>query len=395
MINYGFILDNFVHNKYHLTGCLFKNSKSKTGDRFMDRRKFIAGTGGVAGILAASVAPAVHGQSASIRWRLASSYPKALDTLYGAAEVFAKKVGELSGGKFVISTHAAGELMPAFGILDGVQQGAVECGHTAGYYYYGKDSALAIDTSIPFGLNARQTNAWMYEGNGLKLMRELYSNFGVVNFPCGNTGVQMGGFFRKEIKGLEDLKGMKMRISNLGGEVMSRMGVVPQSIPGGEIYQALEKGTIDSAEFVGPYDDLKLGLQKVAKNYYFPAWWEGGPQLSLLINSKAYAALSAENKAIIECAAAYAHTDMLAKYDAKNPAALKELVAGGVKLNRFPKVMLDEAYKHTEELYSELSAKNPNWKKIYADYAVFRRDTNQWFRFAESAYDNYMSGLKL
>ncbi len=361
----------------------------------MDRRKFIAGTSGVAGILAASMAPAVHAQNANIRWRLASSFPKSLDTLYGAAETFAKKVGELSGGRFVISTHAAGELMPAFGVVDGVQQGTVECAHTAPYYFYGKDPTFAIDCSIPFGLNARQMTSWMYEGNGMRLMREFYSNYNIINFPCGNTGVQMGGWYRKEIKTLEDLKGLKMRISNLAGEVMSRMGVVPQSIPGGEIYQALEKGTIDAAEWVGPYDDLKLGFYKVAKNYYFPAWWEGGPQLSLYVNAKAFAGLSAENKAIIECAAAYAHTDMLAKYDARNPLALKELVANGVKLNRIPKPLMDEAFKHTEAVYADLNAKNPQWKKVFADYSNFRKETNQWFRFAEAAYDGYMQNAKL
>ncbi len=361
----------------------------------MDRRKFIAGTSGVAGILAASMAPAVHEQNANIRWRLASSFPKPLDTLYGAAETFAKKVGELSGGRFVISTHAAGELMPAFGVVDGVQQGTVECAHTAPYYFYGKDPTFAIDCSIPFGLNARQMTSLMYECNGMRLMREFYSNYNNINFPCGNTGVQMGGWYRKEIKTLEDLKGLKMRISNLAGEVMSRMGVVPQSIPGGEIYQALEKGTIDAAEWVGPYDDLKLGFYKVAKNYYFPAWWEGGPQLSLYVNAKAFAGLSAENKAIIECAAAYAHTDMLAKYDARNPLALKELVANGVKLNRIPKPLMDEAFKHTEAVYADLNAKNPQWKKVFADYSNFRKETNQWFRFAEAAYDGYMQNAKL
>lgn len=361
----------------------------------MDRRKFIAGTGGVAGILAASTAPAVHAQNANIRWRLASSFPKNLDTLFGASEVFAKKVGELSGGHFVISTHAAGELMPAFGVVDGVQQGAVECAHTAPYYFYGKDPTFAIDCAVPFGLNARQMTSWMYEGNGLKLMREFYSNYGIVNFPCGNTGVQMGGWYKKEINTINDMKGLKMRISNLAGEVMTRMGVIPQSIPGGEIFQALDKGTIDAAEWVGPYDDLKLNFYKVAKNYYFPAWWEGGPQLSLYVNSKAYAALSAENKAIVECAASYAHVDMLAKYDARNPAALKELVANGVKLNRIPKPIMDVAFKHTEDVFSELSAKNPQWRKVFADYNSFRKESNQWFRFAEASYDGYMQGVKL
>ena len=361
----------------------------------MDRRNFVAGAGGIAGIIATTTAPAVHAQNANIRWRLASSFPKSLDTLFGAAETFARKVGELSGGRFIISTHAAGELMPAFGVVDGVQQGAVECAHTASYYFYGKDPTFAIDCSIPFGLNARQMTSWMYEGNGLKLMREFYNNYNIVNFPCGNTGVQMGGWYKKEIKTVADMKGLKMRISNLAGEVMTRMGVIPQSIPGGEIYQALEKGTIDAAEWVGPYDDLKLGFYKVAKNYYFPAWWEGGPQLSIYVNSKAYASLSAENKAILECAASHAHVDMLAKYDARNPAALKELVANGVKLNRIPKAIMDEAFKHTEDVYADLNAKNPQWKKVFTDYNNFRKETNQWFRFAESAYDGYMQNAKL
>ncbi len=361
----------------------------------MDRRHFVSGASGLAGILAASVAPAVHAQSANIRWRLASSFPKSLDTLYGTAEVFAKKVAELSGGRFVISTHAAGELMPAFGVVDGVQQGTVECCHTAAYYFYGKDPTFAIDCAVPFGLNARQMTAWMYEGNGMKLLREFFSNYNIVNFPCGNTGVQMGGWYRKEIKTVEDFKGLKIRISNLAGNVLAKMGAIPQSIPGGEIYQALEKGTIDAAEWVGPYDDLKLGFYKVVKNYYLPAWWEGGPQLSLYINSKAFAGLSNENKAIVECASAFAHTDMLAKYDARNSAALKELVGNGVKLHTFSNAIMDASFKHSEAIFTELSDTNANWKKVYSDYRKFLREANQWFGIAEYAYDRYMHTLKL
>ena len=359
----------------------------------MERRKFIKHAG-LAGILAAGVAPAAHAQGASIRWRLASSFPKALDTIFGASEVFARKVKEMSGGKFEISVHAGGELMPAFGVVDGVQQGTVECAHTAAYYFYGKDEAFSLDCAIPFGLNSRQMTAWMYEGNGMKLLREFYKNYNIVNFPMGNTGAQMGGWFRKPIKSLKDMKGLKMRISNLAGAVASRLGVVPQSLPGDEVYQALEKGTIDAAEWVGPYDDLKLGFYKVAKNYLYPAWWEGGPQLSLYVNNKAYDALTPEYKAMLECAAAIAHTDMQAKYDAKNPKALKELVGNGVNLHRMPKDAMDAAYKATQEVYAELSAKNPNWKKIYEDYAAFGREEHQWFRFAEGSFDSYMQSLK-
>lgn len=358
----------------------------------MERRKFLQHAG-IAGILATGAAPAVHAQQA-IRWRLASSFPKALDTIYGAAETFSKKVKEMSGGKFEISVHAGGELMPPFGVVDGVQQGTVECAHTAPYYFYGKDETFSIDCAIPFGLNSRQMTAWMYQGNGMKLLREFYSQYNIVNFPMGNTGAQMGGWYRKEIKSLADMKGLKMRISNLAGAVASELGVVPQTLPGGEIYQALEKGTIDATEWVGPYDDQKLGFYKVAKFYAYPAWWEGGPQLSLYVNSKAYEALTADNKAILECAAALAHTEMQAKYDAKNPQALKELVASGTKLFRMPKPVMDAAFKVAEAKYAELSAKNPNWKKIYADYAVFRREQNQWFRYAEAGFDSFMQSQK-
>jgi TRAP-type mannitol/chloroaromatic compound transport system substrate-binding protein len=359
----------------------------------MERRLFVGGAG-LAGVLAAGVAPAVHAQ-ATLRWRMASSFPKSLDTIFGAADVFAKKVGELSGGKFTVTTHAGGELMPAFGVVDGVQNGTVEMAHTAPYYFFGKDETFALGCAIPFGLNSRQMTAWMVEGNGLKLMREFYKQYNIVNFLGGNTGAQMGGWYRKEMKSIADVKGLKMRIGGFAGRVLEKIGGVPQNIPGGEIYQSLEKGTIDAAEWVGPYDDQKLGFNKVAPFYYYPGWWEGGPQLDFYVNSKAYEGLSSEYKAIVEAAAAVAHIDMQAKYDARNPAALKQLVAGGTKLFRFPKDVLDAAFKESMALYSDLSGKNPNWKKIYDDYSGFRRDQNLWFRFAEAGFDDFMQSQKL
>ena len=309
----------------------------------MDRRSLIKNAG-IAGVLAAGVAPAVHAQ-ATVRWRLASSFPKSLDTIFGAAEVFAKAVKAMSGGKFEVSVHAAGELMPAFGVVDGVQQGSIEAAHTAPYYFFGKDESFALGCAIPFGLNSRQMSAWMYEGNGMKLMREFYAKYNIVNFPGGNTGSQMGGWYRKEIKSLKDIKGLKMRIGGFGGKVLERIGGVPQNIPGGEIYQALEKGTIDAAEWVGPYDDLKLGFNKVAPFYYYPGWWEGGPELDFFINNKAFDALTPENKAIVEAAAAQAQGDMQAKNDAKNPGALKQLVGACTKLRPFPTVVMNAAFK--------------------------------------------------
>ncbi len=359
----------------------------------MDRRSLIKNAG-IAGVLAAGVAPAVHAQ-ATVRWRLASSFPKSLDTIFGAADTFSKSVKAMSGGKFEISIHAAGELMPAFGVVDGVQQGSVECAHTAPYYFFGKDECFALGCAIPFGLNSRQMTAWMYEGNGLKLMREFYAKYNIVNFPGGNTGAQMGGWYRKEIKTVADMKGLKMRIGGFGGKVLARLGSVPQNIPGGEIYQALEKGTIDAAEWIGPYDDLKLGFNKVAPFYYYPGWWEGGPELDFFINNKAFEALSPEYKAIVEAAASHAHVVMQAKYDAVNPAALKQLVGAGTKLRPFPKEVMNAAFKASMSLYEEISAKNESWKKIYADYSKFRADQNLWFRFTEATFDKFMQEQKL
>jgi len=360
----------------------------------MDRRSLIKNAG-IAGVLAAGVAPAVHAQAA-VRWRLASSFPKSLDTIYGGAEVFAKAVKDMSGGKFEISVHAGGELMPPFGVVDGVQNGTVDMCHTVPYYFYGKNPAFALGSAVPFGLNARQMTSWMMHGNGRKLMNEFYAGYGMVSFHGGNTGTQMGGWFRKEVKTIADFKGLKMRLGGgLIGDVMTKLGAVPQSIPGGEIYQALEKGTIDAAEWVGPYDDQKLGFNKVAPYYYYPGWWEGGPQLDLLINQKAFDALTPEYKAIVECAAAYAHTDMQAKYYARNPAALKQLVGAGTKLRPFPNDVMAAAFKESMNLYTQLNDTNPDWKVIYADYSKFRADSNLWFRFTEARFDSFMQSQKL
>lgn len=358
------------------------------------RRTFVRGAG-LAGVLAAGAAPAiVHAQTA-LRWRLTSSFPKGLDTIYGAATVFADKVKALSGGKFEISVHAPGELVPAFGIVDAVQAGTVEMGHTVPYYYFGKDDAFTLGACIPFGLNTRQMNAWMFDGNGLKLMREFYKGYNIINFPCGNTGAQMGGWYRKPVKSLADMKGLKFRVGGFAGKVIERLGGVPQNLPGGEIYQALEKGTIDAAEWIGPYDDQKLGFVKVAPNYAYPGWWEGGPQVDLFVNTAAYDKLTPEYKAIIECASMVAHTDMTAKYDARNAAGLRTLVGQGAKLFPFPKDVMDAAFKESMALYDELSAKNANWKKIYADMSAFRREQNLWFRFCEARFDNFMQSAKL
>jgi len=371
----------------------------------MDRRSIIAGTGavGVAGLLAAcgpreqAAAPAaapgapavITGET--VRWRLASTFPRTLSTIWGAAEVFAKAVSDATGGKFQVSTHPAGELVPAMGVFDAAQAGTIEAAHTATYFFFGKDDALALaNGGISFGLNGRQMTSWFYQGNGLALSRELLDTFNLVNFAMGNTGVQMGGWFRREIRSPADLQGLRFRAGGFAGRVLQRMGMVPLGMPAGEIFQALERGTVDGAEFVGPYDDEKLGFHRVAPFYYHPGFFEAGTQLDLLINKAAFNALSPEYQAIVHNAAAFAHTTMLARYDALNPAALKRLVAGGTRLMPFPRSVMDAAFRAAHELYDELNATNPRWKKIYDDQIAFRRDIVMWHGLAEASFDSYM-----
>jgi len=360
----------------------------------MQRRKFLSNAGSALAVGAGSISTIASAQTAAlptIKWRLTSSFPKSLDTIFGAADVISRRVSVATGGKFQIQVFAAGEIVPGPSALDAVKDGTVECCHTAPYYYFGKDATFAFGTALPFGLNARQQNAWMYHGGGLALMREFYKNYNIINFPSGNTGAQMGGWFRKEIKTVADLKGLKMRIAGLAGRVLAKVGVVPQQISGGDIYPALEKGTIDAAEWVGPYDDEKLGFNKVAKYYYYPGWWEGGPQLDLFVNIKQWEALPPEYKSVLESACAEANLDMLAKYDAVNPAALRRLVAQGVQLRPFSREILNACYAAANAVYAEEAEKNAKFKKIYEPWKKFREDQILWFRVAEQKFDNFMA----
>ena len=354
----------------------------------MKRRRFLqqVTTGLVAGAVAS---PAIAQSQPSIRWRLACSWPKSLDLLYGTGEGFCKRVSQITDGKFEIQLFAAGEIVPALQVMDAVQSGTVECGHTLAAFFFGKNPAYAFDSGVAFGLNARQQNAWQYFGGGMEILREIYKKVGIVQFPCGNVGVQMGGFYRKEINSVEDLKGLKFRIGGLGGVILSKLGVVPQQIAPGDIYPALERGTIDAAEWIGPYDDEKLGLHKVANYYYYPGWWEGSAQETLMVNQRAYDPLPQLYKDAIEGAAAEQNVMMIAKYDAKNPAALRRLVASGVQVRQFPRAVLDACYKTTFETYDELSAKSEDFKKVYEHWQKFIADSNLWFRVAEANLDNY------
>ncbi len=359
----------------------------------MERRSFLKKTS--VGLAAGAVAaPAIAQSQPEIQWRLASSFPKSLDTIYGGAEVFAKQVSEATDGKFQIRVFAGGELVPAFSVLDAVKDGTVECGHTASYYYFGKDPTFAFDATVPFGFNARQFAAWFRHGGGKELLSEFFNGYNVVSIPCGNTGAQMGGWFRKEIKTVADIKDLKMRVGGFAGEVLAKLGAVPQQIPGGDVYPSLEKGTIDAAEWIGPYDDEKLGFQKVAKFYYYPGWWEGGLNLSLYIGKDKFEALPKSYQAIVQAAAAEANINMLASYDAKNPDAIKRLVGGGAQLRAFSKEIMDACYQASDEVYAETNAKNPTFKKMHESMVKFRDDQNLWASVAEGNFDRYMQTRK-
>ncbi len=360
----------------------------------MQRREFIKGMAGAGLVGATGAAIAQSNEFPEIHWRLASSFPKSLDTIYVAAEQLSSRVAALTNGKFTIRVFAGGELVPGLQVLDAVENATVECGHSAGYYYVGKNMAFAFDTAVPFGLSARQQNAWMYNGGGLQLLRDLYKTHNIIQFPGGNTGAQMGGWFRHEIHSLADLKGLKMRIPGVGGKIMARLGVVPQTLAGSEIYPALETGAIDAAEWVGPYDDERLGFQKIAKNYYYPGWWEGGPQLSFMVNLKKWQELPEQYRQAFEVAAAEANLKMLAAYDAVNPPALMRLVQEGVKLHAFPKDVMLKARQESWALYEEESARNPVFKTIYAQWRVFLQSELQWFKVCEEPYENFMCYVK-
>ena len=355
----------------------------------MRRRSFLtsAATGAGAAMVAA---PAVAEALPALNWRLASSFPKTLDTIFGAADVFTRRVAQLTGGRFQIRAFAGGEIVPGLQVMDAVQAGTVEMGHTASYYYFGKDPTFSFDTAMPFGLTSRQQTAWYEQGGGRDLLREFFRGYGVVNFLGGNTGTQMGGWYRKQIKTVADVKGLKIRIAGFAGRVMERMGAVPQQIAGADVYPALEKGTIDAAEWVGPYDDEKLGLAKVAPYYYAPGWWEAGPQLSFYVSIKEWEKLPKEYQAAIEVASYEAHVVMQAEYDARNPAALARLLKAGAKLNTFSKPIMDAAYKFSQEVMDEEAAKNAKFKKIYEPWKRFRQDQNMWASVAEAQMQNYL-----
>ena len=325
---------------------------------------------------------------------MTSSFPKSLDTIYGTAQTVCRYIAEATDNKFQIQPFAAGELVPGLQALDAVTSGSVECAHTPTYFYVGKDPTLGFGTGLPFGLNSRHQQSWWAFGGGSEIVNASLRKLNAYGIPAGNSGTQMGGWFRKDINSVDDLKGLKFRIGGMGGQVLARVGVVPQQIAPGDVYSALERGTIDAAEFVGPYDDEKLGLAKIARNYYYPGWWEGGAMLHMVINLERWHALPKPYKAVVALACDAANAWMLAKYDAVNAPALKRLIAAGAVLKPFPLPVLETCYRAANEHYAELAARDPHFKKGLESLNAFRRDQLPWWQIAEHAFDTFMIGMR-
>jgi TRAP-type mannitol/chloroaromatic compound transport system substrate-binding protein len=353
----------------------------------VNRRRLFAGAAAIAPLAAPNLASA----QPRIRWRCPGSFPKSLDTLWGTQEHITQRVAELTDGAFQITPFGPGEVVPALNVLDAVGGGTVECGFTSGYYYVGKDPSLAIVTCLPFGLSSRQHWAWLTHGPGRELYKDVYRDQGVVGIPAGNTAAQMGGWFRKEIKSVDDLKGLKFRIAGFGGSVLQKLGVVAQQIGGPDIYPALERGVIDAAEWVGPYDDEKLGFNRIAPFYYYPGWWEYSPSIDLMVNAKAWDELPKQYQAILETVCAESWHWMAARYDVLNPQALRRLVGSGTKLRTFPRDVMQASYRATQEFYAEVGAQNARFKRIHAEWDKFRLDQIQWHRIAEDSLANFQA----
>ena len=359
----------------------------------LGRRAFLtrAGIGGAAAAAGATLAaPAIAQENPAVTWRMASSFPKSLDTIYGGGEELSRRVSEATDGKFQIQVFAAGEIVPGLDAINAAGEGTVESAHSVGYYNWGKDPAYACGADLPFTFSARSKAAYMYHGGGIDLYNEFLATQNLVSRPGGNTGVQMGGWYRKEIKTLADLKGLKMRIAGLAGKVVEKLGVVPQQVAGGDIYPSLEKGTIDAAEWVGPYYDEKLGFVKVAPYYYYPGFWEGGPTVGFFFNKGKYDELPESYRSLLNTACQAVDQNMLADYDYKNPASLKNLVAQGAKLSQFSEEILLAGFEASREVYAELSAQNEWFKKQYEAMLTYLDD---WYFYAsgpEYRYDSFM-----
>ena len=351
-------------------------------------RRLVLGAAAVAAP-AALVSPALAQANPEVRWRCQSSFPRTLDVLFGTPERIANRVAALTENKFRIQVFPAGEIVGGLQVLDAVQAGTIEAGHTASYWYIGKEPGFAFFTAIPFGLNTRQMTAWLRHGGGNAFADSLFSEYNIVGSPAGDTGAQMGGWFRQEIRTPADVQGLKFRISGLAGQVFQRMGANPTLVAPADIYPALERGTIDATEFVGPHDDERLGFFRVARFYYAPGFFEPSARLYFMSNKRAHDALPQLYKDALAIACAEADSEMVSRYDHLNPIALRRLVAQGTQLRFYSREILQLAWRSNEALMADLAGQNPRFKTIWDSYRPYRAEQFQWFRVAENSFDNF------
>jgi TRAP-type mannitol/chloroaromatic compound transport system substrate-binding protein len=369
----------------------------------MKRRNFL-GTAGAGALLtggllsgcgqeAKQAGTGVASPQQTYSWKMVTTWPKNFPGLGTGANNLAKLISEMSGGRLTVKVYGASELVPAFEVFDAVSSGTAEMGHGAAYYWKGKSEAAQFFAAVPFGMTAQEMNAWLYYGGGMQLWEEVYAPFGVLPTAAGNTGLQMGGWFNKEINGVEDLQGLKMRIPGLGGEVLKRAGGTPVNLPGGEIFTSLQSGTIDATEWVGPYNDLAFGLYKAAKYYYYPGWHEPGTTLECLFNKQAFEALPVDLQSIVSNACRVANADMLAEYTARNNTALQTLVnEHHVDVREFPKPVLDKLRSISEQVVAEIAAHDALSAKVYESYLNFRQQVVAWHDISERTYLNVRGG---
>lgn len=353
----------------------------------MDRRVLLGGSAAL--IPSALAAPAIAQTLPEVRWRLTSSFPKSLDLLSSAPENAARRIAALTDNRFQIRIFAAGEIVGGLQALDAVQAGTVEAAFTAPYYYVGKDPTFAFFSVLPFGLTQRQMTAWLRHGGGLELANELFKGYNTIGFPTGDTGAQMGGWFRKEIRTPDDFKGLKFRVAGLAGEVFARMGAVPIQIAAGDIYPSLERGTLDAVEFVGPHDDERLGFARVAPYYYYPGFFEPSARLFTMVNLRAWEGLPEQYKQAFQVACLEQESELTSRYDHSNPQALRRLVAAGTQLRAYPRPVLEAAWRSANAVFEEVAQRNESFRKVLDSYRRYRDDEFTWFRVAENSYDNF------
>jgi TRAP-type mannitol/chloroaromatic compound transport system substrate-binding protein len=367
---------------------------AKTMEQVMKRRDVLTGAGAlaVAGCTGEQVGCTDKGSQQTITWKMVTTWPPNFPGMGTGVARMVKQIEQASGGRLKIRVYAAGELVPAMEVFDSVSRGTVEMGHGAAYYWKGKSEAVQFFTAIPFGMTAMEMNGWLYFGGGLELYRELYSEFNLVPFPAGNTGVQMGGWFNREINNINDLQGLIMRMPGLGGAVLERAGGTPVTLPGGEIFTSLQTGAIDATEWVGPYNDMVMGLQDAARYYYYPGWQEPGPALESIVNQEAWMGLPADLQAIVELACSALNDQMTAEFSARNAEYLAELEQDAdVEIRPFPPEVLDQLRGYADELILELIERDPAAAKIYASFSAYKQKAQRWTQLSEQAFLNARS----